>query len=92
VPEPLDTNSVPVVLTGIAVWVLAGLVLLVVRPDGHGWWLWTCLAGALCGVALLAYERWRRSRIADRIISEASTPGQAEANAGQAEASTPKRT
>ena len=79
-PEPLDTNAVPVVLTGMAIWVLAGVVLLVVRPAQHVWWLWTCLAGVLCGVALLAYERWRRSRIADRIISEASAANQAHAD------------
>lgn len=74
-PEPLDTNAVPVVLIGMVLWVVAGLVLVVARPSDHGWWLWTCLAGVLSGVALLWYERWRRSRIADRIVSAANPTG-----------------
>ncbi|GAA3512917.1 DUF2530 domain-containing protein [Actinocatenispora rupis] len=66
VPEPLDTNSVPVVLTGIALWVVAGLILLLRHAQfaraGHGWWLWTCVAGIVIGFALIGYEVHRRAR------------------------------
>ncbi|HEY3501217.1 MAG TPA: DUF2530 domain-containing protein [Actinocatenispora sp.] len=66
VPEPLDTNSVPVVLSGIGLWLVAGIVLVTrharLTHSGHGWWLWTCVAGILIGCALIGYEVHRRSR------------------------------
>ncbi|BCJ26279.1 DUF2530 domain-containing protein [Actinocatenispora sera] len=68
VPEPLDTNAVPVVLIGMALWLAAGLVLVFLRAAlghaHHGWWLWTCVAGLIIGIVLLGYEwhrRWRRA-------------------------------
>jgi hypothetical protein len=43
---------VPFALAGTAIWAVVGLVLLAVgAPDE---WLWTCLAGFLLGLALLA--------------------------------------
>lgn len=66
VPEPLDTNAVPVMLTGIGLWAVAGLVMLAwyghLVHTGNTWWLWTCVAGVLSGAALLGYELWRRAR------------------------------
>ncbi len=66
VPEPLDTNAVPVVLTGMGLWALAGLAALVryghLTHAGRGWWLWTCMAGFVAGALLVGYELWRRAR------------------------------
>lgn len=66
VPEPLDTNAVPVVLLGMALWAAAGLVMLLdhraLARAGDTWWLWSCLAGVVVGGALLLFERWRRRR------------------------------
>lgn len=65
-PEPLDTNATPVVLIGTALWVVAGLLLLSryhrFVHAGHGWLLWTCLAGFVVGAALYGYEHHRRRR------------------------------
>jgi hypothetical protein len=66
-PEPLDIDAVRVVTTGTALWALTGLGLLAFRArlaeHNHNWWLWTCLAGTLLGLAGLAYCRRRRSRL-----------------------------
>lgn len=50
---------VPIAITGIAAWAVAGLVLLIFFRDwltdhGHLNWLWTCLAGFLLGFPGLA--------------------------------------
>lgn len=66
VPPPLSTNAVPVVLTGMALWLAAGVALWLnwtwLDRHGYGWWLWTCLAGLAVGGAVLGYEGWRRRR------------------------------
>jgi hypothetical protein len=48
-PEPLEGNPVRVVQVGTAAWLVAFVILLPyydrLMTAGHGWWLWTCLAG-----------------------------------------------
>jgi hypothetical protein len=63
-PEPPDPPMVPFALGGTAVFVLAGIVLLLVgAPES---WLWTCLAGTLWGipglVTMLRHDAGRRRR------------------------------
>lgn len=50
---------VPFAVAGLAIWAVAGLVLLVFFRDwltahGHGNWVWICLAGFLVGLPGLA--------------------------------------
>jgi hypothetical protein len=62
--KPLDPPMVPFALAGTGVWAVAGLVLLAAEAPDE--WLWTCLAGFLLGLALLALmilrDRRRRAR------------------------------
>jgi hypothetical protein len=55
---------VPFALGGMAVWAVAGLILLLV--DGHPDWRWTCLAGFLLGLpglaVMLRHDANRRRR------------------------------
>ncbi|MBN1174238.1 MAG: DUF2530 domain-containing protein [Micromonosporaceae bacterium] len=49
---------VPFALAGLAIWAVAGLIALAVRPwldeHDHESWLWICLAGFLLGLPGLA--------------------------------------
>jgi hypothetical protein len=63
-PEQLDPPMVPFALAGTAAFAVAGAVLLVVgAPES---WLWTCLAGILCGIpgllTMLRHDANRRRR------------------------------
>ncbi len=57
---------VPFAVAGIALWAVAGLVLLFFRDwlsrHHHTGWLWTCLAGVLCGLVGLAMMIRRDAR------------------------------
>ncbi|WP_225878684.1 DUF2530 domain-containing protein [Spongiactinospora rosea] len=65
--QPLRTNDTKAVLTGMALWAVALVVLLVVPPAGAAsWWAWTCVAGLAGGVFGLWYVR-RRDRDAPAI-------------------------
>jgi hypothetical protein len=67
-PEPLDVDAVSVVTAGTALW---GVVALVLATFGRGWledhddlwWVWTCVAGFVLGLAGIAFVRRRRSRL-----------------------------
>jgi hypothetical protein len=52
--EPMRINEAKVIWIGIALWAAAFAVMLPFRKtlvdDGHGWWLYTCLAGAGLGM------------------------------------------
>jgi Protein of unknown function (DUF2530) len=60
-PEPLATNDRVTVLVGIALWLVALVVTLVMRErladEGRTWWIWTAATGAVLGVAGLVYLR-----------------------------------
>ena len=62
--QPLDVDGVGAVAVGTVAWTVALVVCLVLRDrlaaDGHGWWTWVCLAGALLGLPGLWYVRRRR--------------------------------
>src|SRR5215207_4332951 len=80
---PLDVDGVRTVAIGTVLWV-AAFVLLALRKDslderGHGWWLWTCLAGVGLGLLGLDYTRKRRDAIAlARLAEEADLPDDVE--------------
>ena len=63
--EPLDLPMVPVALTGIGIWAVLAVMLLVghdwVSTHGHTRWLWTCVAGVGWGLAGL-YFMYRHDR------------------------------
>jgi hypothetical protein len=69
-PVALDPPMVPFAVVGMALWAVAGLVLLPFRhtlaAHGHGSWLWICLCGFLWGfpglVTMLRHDRHRRER------------------------------
>ena len=67
-PAPLETDDVKIVAGGTVAWVVALVVLLVLKATGaevHGWWLVMCLAGALLGLVGIRYCRRRRSGLQD---------------------------
>jgi len=59
-PEPLRVDTGRVLLVGIALWVVA-LVLTLVVPALHegprGWWPWVCVAAIFGGALALLYVR-----------------------------------
>ena len=73
-PQPFDPPMVPFALGGMALWALAGGVLLLARDrladHGHTNWLWICLAGFLLGrpglAVMLRHDANRRIRRAER--------------------------
>lgn len=52
--EPMQINEAKVIWIGIGLWAAAFVILLPFRSTlisgGHGWWLYTCLAGAGLGM------------------------------------------
>jgi NhaP-type Na+/H+ or K+/H+ antiporter len=78
-PPPLEANAPLVTWAGIAGWVIALIVLLVVRehiPPSDRWWIWTCVTGIGLGVfALLYIPHLMRSR--ERAARRRAQEGQA---------------
>ncbi len=61
--RPLHVPTERIIIVGIAVWVLALVVVLVVpslHQDDRSWWPWACLGGIVLG--LLGYTYTRRGR------------------------------
>jgi hypothetical protein len=58
-PAPLVTNDRATILAGIALWLVAFVVGLLLHgrleADGRGWWICTALAGAGLGLLGLLY-------------------------------------
>ena len=66
-PPPLETDDVPVVLGGTALWALALVVLAVLRLTGRdvqGWWLAMCACGIALGLFGYRYVTRRQAAIA----------------------------
>jgi H+/Cl- antiporter ClcA len=71
-PEPLEANDqvVAAVITGG--WVIALIVLLVIRTDipaSDRWWIWTCVTGVglgLFGLLYVPFLKRARARAAQR--------------------------
>ena len=52
-PEPLETNDVALVAAGTVAWLVALVVLIVLKATGsniHTWWMTMCVAGAALGL------------------------------------------
>jgi hypothetical protein len=64
--DPLDVDGTRTVAVGTLLFLVAFLALLPYRSRldaaGHGWWLWTCLAGFGLGVVGWEYCRRRKRR------------------------------
>ena len=79
-PPPLEADDKLVIRVITAGWVVALVVLLIVRnslPPGQRWWIWTCV----CGVAFGLFGLWyvprlkrRRARAADERGTGQSAP------------------
>jgi hypothetical protein len=65
-PPPLEANDQLVAGVVTAGWVIALIVLLIVRdslPAHERWWIWTCLSGVALGLFALWYvPHFKRSR------------------------------
>ena len=63
--EPMQINEAKVIWIGIGCWTAAFLIMLPFRATlidhGHGWWLYTCLAGAGLGMVGLPMVGRRKS-------------------------------
>jgi hypothetical protein len=68
--EPLDVDGTRTVAVGTALFLAAFVLLLPFRDrledSGHGWWIWTCLAGFGLGVVGWEYCRLRTGRARPR--------------------------
>ncbi len=79
-PPPLEADDQLVIRVLTAGWVVALVVLLIVRdslPPGQRWWIWTCA----CGVAFGLFAMWYvprlkrgRARAADKRGTGQSAP------------------
>jgi hypothetical protein len=62
-PGPVKTDDRRPILIGLAVWVIATIVvLLFLTPlgrSGNGWLLWTCVVGIMLGLVGLVYAAKR---------------------------------
>ncbi|WP_245988253.1 DUF2530 domain-containing protein [Flexivirga caeni] len=64
---PVKIDVLRVVEIGVALWVIALVVTLVIpalHRDGHDWWPWTCVAGAVLGGIGWGYLRRGRGNAA----------------------------
>ncbi|WP_427888971.1 DUF2530 domain-containing protein [Kribbella sp. GL6] len=74
--KPLDLSGIPSVITGIALWVVAFVVLLIFRgqlkDNGLDWWLWVPVAGFVLGLIGLWYckRRWTAIQAGHRPATE----------------------
>ncbi|MGW6282247.1 DUF2530 domain-containing protein [Kribbella sp. NPDC055071] len=74
--KPLDLSGIPSVITGITLWVVAFVVLLVFRhdlaKDDLDWWLWVPVAGFGLGLVGLWYctRRWKAIQAGHRPATE----------------------
>lgn len=61
----MQINEAKVIWIGIGLWAAAFVILLPFRKDlisdGHGWWLYTCLAGAGLGMVGLPMVGHRKT-------------------------------
>lgn len=66
--DPLDLDGIRTMQVGTLLWGIALLLLVPfhsrLQAGGHGWWLWTCLAGF--GLGLVGWDHCRRRRNARR--------------------------
>ena len=66
--QPLPVTTEQIVAVGMALWLLA-LVLVLVVPALHegdrSWWPWACVAGAVLGTMGYTYVRRGRGNAAD---------------------------
>lgn len=74
--KPLDLSGIPSVITGIALWAVAFVVLLIFRgrleDNGLDWWLWVPVAGFGLGLVGLWYckRRWASIQAGHRSATE----------------------
>ncbi|MEV7007376.1 DUF2530 domain-containing protein [Streptosporangium sp. NPDC051022] len=88
--QPLRTNNSATILAGTGLWVVALVVLLIVRPGpDHQWWIWTCVSG-ICGglFGLWFVRRLDRGKAPDEREPSPDTPSSAEST-GPATATSP---
>lgn len=65
--EPLATNDAAAILSGVGLWAVALLVLLIAQPGpDQRWWIWTCVAGIVGGLFGVWHVRRRVHRPAPR--------------------------
>jgi Protein of unknown function (DUF2530) len=75
--QPLDVTGVRTMAVGASLWLVALLLLLPfqdsLQDQGHGWWLWTCVAGLVIGLIGVEHCRRRRGRLAQEPDREVET-------------------
>jgi hypothetical protein len=65
-PAPVKTDDRKAMLVGIALWLVALAVLLVLivplTASGNAWWLWTCVAAIGLGLIGVLYTHSRQKK------------------------------
>ena len=79
-PPPLETDDVPVVAIGTALWALGLVVLVVLRLTDttrvQDWWMVMCVVGIVLGLVGVRYCQRRRAAIArDAALGQAPREG-----------------
>ena len=77
-PEPVRTDDRKAMLVGIALWLVAlGVLVILLEPlqaSGNGWWLWTCIAAIALGLIGLLYTHWRGNKKALPPATDSTEP------------------
>jgi O-antigen/teichoic acid export membrane protein len=71
--DPAEYSEFKPVAVGVAIWAVLLVLALVFHDDlvadGHGWWMWTALAGLVEGLFGYAYLMRRRARMNARTMT-----------------------
>jgi hypothetical protein len=63
--EPLESDERVPVGIGIGAFVIALIVLLILRdhiPGAHHWWIWTCVVGVVGGIGGFCYAPYAKRK------------------------------
>lgn len=76
-PDESDTDAILPVSIGTGIWIVALVVLVLMRAtldeNGTSWWIGVAAVGTVSGLLGLVFLRWRKGRAKRRGAQETST-------------------